>query len=294
MGNPYVGYSGGYKHCATGITNWESISSHHNPKVMHDHDFVPVSTSSTMRHKFNAICRHMEKCMKKKFFTCDAVLNTYQQQIAVFTGDTDMIQPLSWAVADKRTYVKWADKKYDIMIIGLPTSFHYGKTMGTNPILIRQAISAQIIRHKRVLADNPIIIACSICDGNFGNNEFPSYEETFDVFHKKGNLMPTMEEFNSKMYRQEFIDKYRFEYGYHPFHAYSMMSCGQIIKETNTLVYMVGAKREDIGLAMGFINKETIEDALAEAYQIVGKNAHILAMPKAFNTASVHLCMKKE
>lgn len=35
QGNPYGGYSGGYKHCATGITHWRSIASHHVPSVMH-------------------------------------------------------------------------------------------------------------------------------------------------------------------------------------------------------------------------------------------------------------------
>lgn len=290
LGNPYGGYSGGYKHCATGITNWESIASHHNPEVMHNHDFLPVSTSSTMRQKFDAIGMHMEKMMKKKFFTCDAVLDTYQRQIAVYCGETSLVQQLSWKVADQRTYVKWAKQKYDIMVMGLPSSFHYGKTMGTNAILIRQAISAEIIRHKRVLADNVIIIACCLCDGNFGE-EFPSYQETFEEFHLKGNPMPTQEEFVGKMYRQEFIDDYRFYYGYHPFHAYSMMSCGQIIKEVNSMVYMVGAKREDIALGLGFINKETIDDALIEALGIVGKKARILALPKAFTTASVHLCL---
>ena len=44
QGNPYGGYSGGYKHCATGITHWRSISAHHVPKVMHRDDFTPVST----------------------------------------------------------------------------------------------------------------------------------------------------------------------------------------------------------------------------------------------------------
>ena len=53
QGNPYGGYSGGYKHCATGITHWRSISAHHVPQVMHRQDFVPVSTGSEMRHKFD-------------------------------------------------------------------------------------------------------------------------------------------------------------------------------------------------------------------------------------------------
>ena len=42
QGNPYGGYSGGYKHCATGISHWRSISAHHVPQVMHRQDFVPV------------------------------------------------------------------------------------------------------------------------------------------------------------------------------------------------------------------------------------------------------------
>ena len=49
QGNPYGGYSGGYKHCATGISHWRSIAAHHVPQVMHRPDFVPVSTSSLMR-----------------------------------------------------------------------------------------------------------------------------------------------------------------------------------------------------------------------------------------------------
>ena len=77
LGNPYGGYSGGYKHCTTGITHWKSIGSHHVPHVMHRDDFTPVSNHSLMRRKFDSIGQHMEKCMGKKFFVCDAVLDTY-------------------------------------------------------------------------------------------------------------------------------------------------------------------------------------------------------------------------
>ena len=61
QGNPYGGYSGGYKHCATGITHWRSIASHHVPKVMHREDFTPVSGHSLMRTKFDEIGMHMEE-----------------------------------------------------------------------------------------------------------------------------------------------------------------------------------------------------------------------------------------
>ena len=40
QGNPYGGYSGGWPTCATGITHWRSIASHHIPDVMHGSDFT--------------------------------------------------------------------------------------------------------------------------------------------------------------------------------------------------------------------------------------------------------------
>lgn len=68
QGNPYGGYSGGYKHCSTGITHWRSIASHHVPEVMHRADFTPVSGKSMMRSKFDEIGQYMEKKMGRSFF----------------------------------------------------------------------------------------------------------------------------------------------------------------------------------------------------------------------------------
>lgn len=61
QGNPYGGYSGGYKHCSTGITHYRSIASHHVPSVMHRKDFTPVSSNSLMRTKFDEIGMFMEE-----------------------------------------------------------------------------------------------------------------------------------------------------------------------------------------------------------------------------------------
>lgn len=295
MGNPYGGYSGGYKHCATGITHWQCIGSHHTPDVMHRADFVPVSTHSLMRSKFDAIGQHMEKRMRKKFFCCDAVLDTYQRQIAVFSGAADQIQPLSWQIADKRTYVPWAEKKYDVLVFGMPQYFHYGNGMGTNPILIMQAISAQIIRHKRVLSENPVVICSSLCNGYFHDEEFPAYREVFNLFQQNyANTLPDIEKYGEELSRkQEYIDKYRYGYGYHPFHAFSMISCAHIAERHCATIYIVGAQEPGYARAMGMKTRATFEEALKDARKYVGDNPNILALPKTFKTAAVHLCMKE-
>ena len=294
LGNPYGGYSGGYKHTATGITHWKSIASHHVPDVMHRDDFIPVNCKSLMRRKFDTISMHMEKCMEKFFFMCDAVLDSKSRQIAIFSGYGREMQPISWKLADKRTYVPYAKEKYDIMIFGMPQSFHYGNGMGTNPIFIMQAASAQIIRHKQVMADNCVMIFSSICNGYFHDQEFPSYRETYELFqHDYHNILPDMDiHSESFAMKKEYIDAYRYNYAFHPYHAFSMISCGHLAEKHCAAIYCVGAYEPGYARGMGMKTRATFEEALIDAEKYVGRNARILALPRAFKTAAVHLMTK--
>ena len=295
LGNPYGGYSGGYKHTATGISHWKSIASHHVPHVMHRDDFVPVSSNSFMRRKFDTISMLMETKMNKKFFMVDAVLDTKARQIAVFSGYGKEMQPASWQIADQRTYVPFASEKYDIMMFGMPQEFHYGNGMGTNPIFIMQAASAQVIRHKRILKENAVVIFSSICNGYFNDHEFPSYQETYELFqHNYHNILPDVAEHGEAFARKKhYTDAYRFNYAYHPFHAFSMISCGHLAEKHCSAVYCVGAYEPGLARGMGLKTRASFEDALNDARKYVGDNPKILALPLAFKTASVHLCMRE-
>ena len=96
-------------------------------------------------------------------------------------------------MADRRTYVHWAEKKYDIVVFGMPTNFHYGDGMGTNPIQMMQALSAQVIRHKRVLSDHCVFIVPSICDGWFHEERWPYLRELYEMFqHDYMQILPDM------------------------------------------------------------------------------------------------------
>ena len=295
QGNPYGGYSGGYKHCATGITHWRSIASHHVPKVMHRGDFTPVSGHSLMRTKFDEIGMHMEEKMGHPFFCCDAVLDTYSRQIAIYSGYAKVMQPESWKVANKRTYVPFAEKKYDVMVFGMPQNFHYGNGMGTNPIQMMQALSAQVIRHKRILSDKCVFIVSSICDGYFHDERWPYLRELYDMFqHDYMNILPDMNRYGEYFAtKEEYIRKYRFANAFHPFHGFSMMSCGHLAEEHTSAIYIVGAREPGIARGMGLKTRATFEEALQDAMKkYVGQSPNILALPKTFTTAAVHLCMK--
>ena len=295
QGNPYGGYSGGYKHSATGITNWKSIATHHVPSVMHRADFTPVNGGSLMRDKFNEISMHMEEKMGHPSVCCDAVLDSKSRQIAIFSGYAKEMMPLSWKVADKRTYVHWAEKKYDVLVFGMPQKFHYGDGMGTNPIMMMQALSAQVLRFKRVMSDHCVIICSSLCNGLFNDKKWPYLRECYDWFqHDQMNELPDMDRLGQYFAtNEEYIRKYRFTNAFHPFHGFSMMSCGHIAEMNTSAIYIVGAEEPGYARGMGLKTRATFEEALADAEKkYVGENPNILALPLTFKTASVHLCMK--
>ena len=248
-----------------------------------------------MRTKFDEISMHMEEKMGHPFFCCDAVLDTYSRQIAIYSGYAKEMMPISWKLADKRTYVHWAEKKYDVLVFGMPQKFHYGDGMGTNPIMMMQALSAQVLRFKRVMSDHCVIICASTCNGFFHDELWPYLRELYTMFqHDYMNILPDMNRYGEYFAtNEEYIRKYRFTNAFHPFHGFSMMSCGHIAEMNTSAIYIVGAQEPGYARGMGLKTRATFEEALEDAKKkYVGPNPNILALPKTFKLASVHLCMK--
>ena len=164
-----------------------------------------------------------------------------------------------------------------------------------SPIQMMQALSAQVIRHKRVLADHCVFIVSSICDGWFHEERWPYLKELYEMFqHDSMNILPDMNRYGEYFAtNEEYIRKYRFANAFHPFHGFSMMSCGHLAEEHTSAIYIVGAREPGIARGMGLKTRATFEEALEDAKKkFVGDSPNILALPQTFTTAAVHLCMK--
>lgn len=291
QGNPYGGYSGGYKMCVTGITGWRSIRSHHNPETMHRSDFVPVNAGkSHMRRQFDSIGRAMEAAMGKRFFCVDAVLGTNSQVLGVYAGTPDAVQQESWKLADRRTNVSLnINEKFDVLVFGQPKTFHYGPGMGTNPILMLQAIGSQVARHKDVLQDNCVVVCPALCDGWFNDDWFPSYRVVYERMQDLcdfSDLTKAEEEVSTDA---AFIEKYRHGNSYHPFHAFSMASMGGVALKNTSAIFIPGAVKGGYARGMGMKPTATFDEAMRQAERYAGRSPRILVQEKAFTTVSVHL-----
>lgn len=292
-GNPYGGYSGGYKMIVTGLSGWRSIASHHCPQTMHRDDWLGASTSSHMRRQFKSVGQAIEKGVGKRFFAVDAVVGQKSQVLDVRAGELEAVENATWPLADKRTNV-YLDMKEpaDILIMGLPRNFHYGPGMGTNPILMSLAIGGQLSRCWHAFRGGGVIIATSVCDGWFNPNWFPSYEETYEALQKYCTPAEFLasEDALKIATDTEYCFKYSNYYTYHPFHAMSMISGGGVPPLRTSAVFIAGARAPGYARGMGFIPTSTFEEAMERAKKIVGKDPRILCTPEAFSGGvPVHL-----
>ena len=169
--------------------------------------------------------------------------------------------------------------------------------MGTNPIMMMQALSAQVIRHKRVMSDRCVIICSSICNGYFHDELWPYLREMYDMFQTdQMNTLPDMNRLGEYFAtNEEYIRKYRYANAFHPFHGFSMISCGHIVEMNTSAIYICGAQEPGYARGMGLKTRATIEEALEDAKKkYVGENPRILALPLTFKKSAVHLMMKDE
>lgn len=288
QGNPYGGYSGGYKMPCTGLTTWRSIRCHHTPGTMYRDDFVPISHASHFRHQLTDIGEQIESAMKHPFFTVDAVLDSQARQLAVFAGSVKAVEQASWPIAAQRTEREVAGEKADVLVIGMPRSFHYGPGMGSNPILMLQAIGASVARAAGALNPGAVVICASVCDGWFNDDWFPPYHEVYDLY-QRCSRPEEMDRFEDDLAnRPDYIHKFRYAYGYHPYHAFSMLYMGGIALRQSRAIYIVGAKAPGYARGMGCIPVATFNDALDHARRYVGADPKMLVVPE-LSKPQVHL-----
>ncbi|MDQ3397405.1 MAG: lactate racemase domain-containing protein [Deinococcota bacterium] len=288
MGNPYGGYSGGYKMPCTGFTSWRSIRCHHSPNTMYRNDFVPVSTSSRFRQQLQAIGKAIEEKMGKPFFLVDAVLNGDSRQLAVHAGTPTEVEAKTWPEAEKRTNIAIPGEAADVLVLGVPRSFHYGPGMGSNPILMLQGIGAWVARAAGALKPKFVVIAASVCDGWFNESWFPPYRAIYEQLQECATVEELAQHEEAFATHPEYVHRYRHAYGYHPFHGFSMAYMGGIASRKALAVYITGAKAPSYARGMGCIPTRTFDQALEHAKRYVGKNPKLLIVPQLSKPA-VHL-----
>jgi len=185
--------------------------------------------------------------------------------------------------------LKWVEKQQvvevqgqsDVAIYGIHNQMEGYSALSTiNPILVRNqglAYSFFMFQNKPLVRQGGIVILVHPCEPTFNEIHFPSYIELFE------KILPKIQDpfeiwdlyAEDFAHRPEYIYKYRYGYAYHGVHPLILWGQAAYPLRQVSKVFLAGAKDFETARLMGFEPFATVEEAIAEAERILGKDCSI-------------------
>jgi nickel-dependent lactate racemase len=281
--------NGGWKSIVVGLSSFRSIRHHHRP-------FPGASGKSVMDHKrssFQKLLGEMGKLVDaeldkrgRRILTLESVVNTAQpsELIAVFAGHPAKTHEETLKILDKQQVIS-VQGQSDVVVYGLSNQMdHYSKLSTINPILVRNlglSYSFGLYQNKPLVREGGILILAHPCPRVFHPLHQPSYEKLFE------EVLPHLQDpyevwdvySEDYAHRPEFIHKYRYAYAYHGVHPLILWGQGAFALRHVSRVFLAGATDSEAAQRLGFEPITSIEEAIQEAENTLGKDCSITYQP---------------
>jgi hypothetical protein len=280
------GFSGGWKSICVGLSTFRSIRHHHNPDDM---------SMSTERNRMHEMLDEMGALVidtlgADRIFKIETILANPLQVAAIRAGTVDGTRRIALEtnrahMPPRRTLL---EEKADVVIYGVPEWSPYAAFSYLNPILTLISTGLGYLGGMIEALGKPgcSVILATPCRDRWDEQHHPSYREVWErVLPQTRDPYEARRLFESEFAgREDYIEKYRFGFGFHPVHAIMALFPLKRLKHAGR-VFVAGAEDRSLVAHAGFEWAATVEDALAAAHEIHGMDAEIafVPYPPAFN-----------
>jgi len=285
VSDPWSPFNGGWKSAVVGLSSYRSIRHHHRP-------YPKASGKSTMdprRSAFPKLINEMGAIIEKalaergrRFLIIEGTMNnaTPQEVVQVVAGHPPETHEKSLEILQQQHVVDVKGQS-DVVIHGMGNNRDpYSKLSTINPILVRNlgmSYSFGLFQNKPLVREHGIIILTHPCYRLFDTDKYPSYIEMFE------NLLPynqdpfALWDFHAEEYahRPEFVHKYRYGFGFHGVHPLILWGQGAYGLRYVSKVFLAGAVDFDAARMIGFEPFSTVEEAVEEAENLLGRDCSI-------------------
>ena len=285
VSNPWSHFNGGWKSVVVGLGSYRSIRHHHRP-------FPRASGKSTMdpeRSAFPRLLNEMGKVIEKELaksgkrvLIIEGTMNNkmIQEPVQVVAGHPPEAHVKSLEIMQKQQVVN-VQGQSDVVIYGLGNNRDpYSKLSFINPILVRNlamSYSFSLFQNMPLVRQGGIGIFVHPCKRQFDALRYASYVEMFE------KLLPHMQDpfelwdlyAEDYAHRPEYIHKYRYGYSFHGVHPLILWGQGAYALRHLSKAFLAGATDFEAARMMGFEPFRTLEEAIAEAEALLGKNCSI-------------------
>jgi hypothetical protein len=180
------------------------------------------------------------------------------------------------------------EEKADVVIYGVPEWSPYAAFSYLNPILTLISTGLGYLGGMIEALGKPgcTVILATPCPDRWDDEHHPSYREVWErVLPETRDPYEASRRFEHEYAtRADYIDRYRFGFGFHPVHAIMALFPLKRLRHAGR-VLVAGAENPGLVRHVGFMPTDTVESALGAALDMHGPDAEIALVPypPAFN-----------
>jgi nickel-dependent lactate racemase len=276
----HLGFGGGWKSVCVGLSTWKCIRWTHTP------DGMSMSLHKNRMHAvFDCMGRHLEERLGKRIFKIETVLANPYRAGRVFAGGVDetrqaTLDVLSAVHQPRRA----AGEPADVVVYGVPAWSPYAVFASMNPILTLISSGLGYLGgYIEALGKRGCsVILATPCPNQWDMEHHPAYREVWDrVLSESRDPYEISEKWIDEFAtRADYIERYQSALAFHPVHAILATHPLKRLRHADR-VYVAGAQDRALPTHVGFEPTSTVEEALAAAEAIHGRNCAIACIDTA-------------
>jgi nickel-dependent lactate racemase len=276
----HLGFGGGWKSICVGLSTWRSIRWTHTP------DGMSMSLHKNRMHAvFDCMGRHLEERLGKRIFKIETVLANPHRAGRVFAGGVietrqRAIDVLSAVHQPRRA----AGEPADVVVYGVPAWSPYAVFATMNPILTLISSGLGYLGGYIEALGKPgcSVLLATPCPNQWDMEHHPAYREVWDrVLSASRDPYEISERWIDEFAtRADYIERYRNAVAFHPVHAILATHPLKRLRHAGR-VYVAGAQDRALPTHVGFEPTGTVEEALAAAEAIHGRDCAVACIDTA-------------
>jgi hypothetical protein len=271
----HLGFNGGWKSIAVGLSTWRSIRHTHTP------DGMSMSVRDNRMHSvFAEQGYHIESTLGRRIFKFETILANPATIGRCWAGGVDETRAAALELISSLNPPRreQAQEPADIVVYGVPNWSPYATFATMNPILTLVSSALGYLGGYLEALGKPgcSVIIATPCPEQWDMEHHPSYKEVWERV-----LPATKDPYEiTARFGEEFathtgyIEQYSHGYAFHPVHGILATHPLKRLRHA-ARVYVAGAEDPAVPKHLGFISTATVEDAIREAESIHGPDSTI-------------------
>jgi hypothetical protein len=273
----HLGFSGGWKSVCVGLSTWRSIRWTHTP------DGMSMSVRENRMHSvLDEMGRLVESSLKRPVFKVETILANPTTIGRVWAGGVtetraEVLQVQTSMHKPRRSEAEPAD----IVVYGVPDWSPYATFARMNPLLTLVSSGLGYLGGYIQALGKPgcSVVMASPCPDDWDLEHHPAHADVWErVLPKTLDPYEISERFEDEYAgHTDFIERYRFGVAYHPVHAILATHPLKRLRHAER-VFVAGASDPAVPRHLGFIPTASVEDAIADAERIHGRDCSIVCV----------------